>query len=70
MAMVDVNHDYRSSIKNSMQCLWNMTKESSAAFTNKPKKFGLYRVWAASSSKMRLQIAISTWDCVHACNAR
>ena len=39
--MIDKHHDYRSSVKKSMQCLWNMTKQSSAAFTNKPKQFGL-----------------------------
>jgi hypothetical protein len=39
--MINEHHNYRSSVKKSMQCLWNMPKESSSAFTNKPKQFGL-----------------------------
>jgi hypothetical protein len=39
--MFEEHHEHRSSVQKAMQSLWNMTKESGAAFTNKPKQLGL-----------------------------
>jgi hypothetical protein len=53
--MIDEHHNYRSSVKKSMQCLWNMPKESSPAFPNKPKQFGL----VSSVSRFLFQDALA-----------